>query len=69
MGVKHLRTPKIEEQLGTIKELIASDQFKTERFKSLWQELEKHLGSKDVDLNLLKLEMQMREKNVQNNKK
>ena len=69
MGVKHLRTPKVEEQLGTIKELIASDQFKTENFKSLWQELEKHLGSKDVDLNLLKLEMQMKDKNVQNNKK
>jgi predicted ATP-binding protein involved in virulence len=69
MGVKHLRTPKVEEQLGTIKALIASDQFKTEEFKSLWQELEKHLGSKDVDLNLLKLEMGMREKSVQNHKK
>ncbi|HIE01623.1 MAG TPA: ATP-binding protein, partial [Thiotrichaceae bacterium] len=69
MGVKHLRTPKVEEQLRTIKELIASDMFKTEGFKSLWQELEKHLGSKDVDLNLLKLEMRMREKSVQNHKK
>ena len=57
MGVKHLRTPKVEEQLGIIKELIASNQFQTERFKSLWQDIEKHLGSKDVDLNLLKLEM------------
>jgi predicted ATP-binding protein involved in virulence len=64
MGVKHLRTPKVEAQLGTIKELIASDQFKTERFQSLWQYLEKHLGSKDVDLNLLALEMHNREKNV-----
>jgi predicted ATP-binding protein involved in virulence len=69
MGVKHLRTQKVEKQLGTIKELIASDQFKTERFKSLWRDIEKHLGSKDVDLNLLKLEMRMREKNVQNHKK
>ncbi len=69
MGVKHLRTPKVEEQLGTIKELIASDQFKTERFKSLWRDIEKHLGSNDVDLSLLKLEMHMREKSVQNNKK
>ncbi|MEN8220601.1 MAG: AAA family ATPase [Pseudomonadota bacterium] len=64
MGVKHLRTPKVEQQLGTIKELIASDEFKTDKFKSLWQALEKHLGSKDVDLNLLKLEMHLREKNV-----
>jgi len=69
MGVKHLRTPKVEEQLDTIKARIASDLFKTEEFKSLWQELEKHLGSKDVDLNLLKLEMRMREKSVQNHKK
>ena len=69
MGVKHLRTPKVEEQLGTIKELIASDQFKTERFKRLWRDIEKHLGSNDVDLSLLKLEMHMREKSVQNNKK
>lgn len=46
MGVKHLRTPKVEEQLNTIKELIVSDQFQTEKFENLWQELEKYLGSK-----------------------
>ncbi|MCK5716871.1 MAG: AAA family ATPase [Thiomargarita sp.] len=64
MGVKHLRTPKIEEQFETIKKLIASEAFETTTLKDLWKNLEQHLGSNDIDLNLLKMEIEMKKKNV-----
>ncbi len=59
----------VEERLNEIKALIASDQFKDEKFNLLWKNLENDLGADDVDLGLLKIEMHMKEKNARNNQK
>jgi predicted ATP-binding protein involved in virulence len=64
MGVKELRTPDVEKDLKLIKEMIYSNQFKNNsKFKKRWDKLESILGKFDLDLKLLKLEIDIREKN------
>jgi len=69
MGVKNLRTPKINEKFVVIEDMIVDNEFDTPLFKVKWQELEDILGKSYFDLKLLKLEIASRRKDVQNNKK
>jgi predicted ATP-binding protein involved in virulence len=69
MGLNELRTPDVDNNLKIIKNMIYSDSFKDNNdFKKIWNKLENDLGKTDLDLKLLKMEMNMRLKNnVSNN--
>jgi len=63
MGVDMLRTPDVEKNIKFIKEKIYSNTFQNNiEFEQVWNELESQLGRTDLDLKLLKLEMNLREK-------
>jgi len=63
MGMNETRTPEVEKDLKYIKEQIYSNEFiSNDEFQIRWNELEKSLGKDDLDLKLLKLEMNIREK-------
>ena len=64
MGVEHLRPPEIAEKFDEVKELIRSNESNTQRFKQLWDELEHLLGDNDLDLQLLKLDKMVKDKNA-----
>jgi len=63
----NLRTPDVEKKLKKIKSLIISNNFDTNYFLNLWSDLENYLGSEDLNLKLLNVEMSMRKKNAKNN--
>jgi len=67
MDVRDLRTPEINDKFTFIKNMIVNNQFDTNEFQEKWQELEETLGKNYFDLKLLKLEIDSRKKNVQNN--
>lgn len=71
MDMNETRTPDVEKELVYIKEQIYSNNFlDNKEFADRWGELEKNLGKDDLDLKLLRLEMNMREKrNAPNNQK
>jgi predicted ATP-binding protein involved in virulence len=62
MGLDETRTPEIEQEIKEIKELIYSNRFKDKKFQVFWEQLENSLGKTDLDLKLLKMEMDMRRK-------
>jgi len=63
MGIDSLRTPDVEKNIKFIKEKIYSNKFQNNLdFQRVWNELELQLGRTDIDLKLLKLEMNLREK-------
>lgn len=62
MGVEELRTPKIENDLLKLKRMIIKNEFQTEKFKKLLNDLKVSLGKNDMTLKLLQLEINMREK-------
>jgi predicted ATP-binding protein involved in virulence len=64
MGVEHLRPPEIAEKFDEVKKLIISNESNTQRFKQLWDELEHFLGDNDLDLQLLKLDKMVKDKNA-----
>ena len=66
MEVDCLRTPDVEKKIKKIKSLIISNNFGTDYFLSLWNDLENCLSSDDLDLKLLNVEMNMRKKNAKN---
>ncbi len=60
------RVSDVSERLSKIKQLIINNDFESEEFKTIWQELEELIGEDNIDLRLLKLEIASRKKNVQN---
>jgi len=62
MGVKELRVPEIEEKFNKLKEYIHNKN--SQKFKELFNELETILGSDDTDLQLLKLQANLKGLNV-----
>jgi predicted ATP-binding protein involved in virulence len=63
MGVDMLRTPDVEKNIKFIKEKIYNNTFQNSiEFEQVWNKLESQLGRTDLDLKLLKLEMNLREK-------
>lgn len=69
MGMDETRTPEVEKELKYVKEQIYSNKFiNNDKFQNRWNDLQRTLGKNDLDLKLLQLEMNMREKkNVSNN--
>ncbi len=66
MGVDYLRTPDVAKKMDTVKAMIIKDAYDSKEFVALWHELEIILGKEYLDLNLLKLEIASRKKNVSN---
>ncbi len=63
MGVDSLRTPDVAKNIKFVKEQIYNNQFQNStKFKEVWNQLESQLGKTDIDLKLLKLEMNLKEK-------
>jgi len=62
MGVKELRVPEIEEKFNKLKEYIHDKN--SQKFTELFNELETILGSDDTDLQLLKLQANLKGLNV-----
>ncbi|WP_418187125.1 AAA family ATPase [Aliarcobacter lanthieri] len=69
MEMKEIRTPEIENLITYIKLNIYENTFlNNKEFENKWNELEKEIGEDDLDLKLLKLEMNLRKKLNASNK-
>lgn len=70
MGLESTRNPKIFKLLEEAEELIDKDEYESEKFKNKYNELREMLGSKDEDLLLMDMDIQIRKKrgskNVEN---
>lgn len=70
MGLESTRNPKIFKLLEEAGELIDKDEYESEKFKNKYNELREMLGSKDEDLLLMDMDIQIRKKrgskNVEN---
>lgn len=70
MGLESTRNPKISKLLEEAGELIDKDEYESEKFKNKYNELREMLGSKDEDLLLMDMDIQIRKKrgskNVEN---
>lgn len=70
MGLESTRNPKISKLLKEAGELIDKDEYESEKFKNKYNELREMLGSKDEDLLLMDMDIQIRKKrgskNVEN---
>lgn len=62
MGTTSLRTPPVEDQIKKIKQAILNND--SENFDRLINRLEADIGKKDVDIKMLKFEMNMRNNNA-----
>ncbi len=70
MGLESTRNPKIFKLLEKAGELIDKNEYESEKFKNKYNELREMLGSKDEDLLLMDMDIQIRKKrgskNVEN---
>jgi ATP-binding protein involved in virulence-like protein len=70
MGLESTRNPKIFKLLEEVGELIDKNEYESEEFKNKYNELREMLGSKDEDLLLMDMDIQIRKKrgskNVEN---
>ena len=70
MGLESTRNPKIFKLLEEAGELIDKNEYESEKFKNKYNELREMLGSKDEDLLLMDMDIQIRKKrgskNVEN---
>ena len=70
MGLESTRNPKIFKLLEEAEELIDKNEYESEKFKNKYNELREMLGSKDEDLLLMDMDIQIRKKrgskNVEN---
>lgn len=70
MGLKSTRNPKISKLLEEAGELIDKNEYESKEFKNKYNELREMLGSKDEDLLLMDMDIQIRKKrgskNVEN---
>lgn len=69
MGLKSTRNPKIFKLLEETGELIDKNEYESEEFKNKYNELREMLGSKDEDLLLMDMDIQIRKKRGSKNVK
>lgn len=69
MGLKSTRNPKISKLLEEAGELIDKNEYESEEFKNKYNELREMLGSKDEDLLLMDMDIQIRKKRGSKNVK
>ncbi|QYR60953.1 AAA family ATPase [Fusobacterium polymorphum] len=62
MGLKSIRTPKIDKGLEELRKLVDEDKYDTEEFKKKYNNLLKILGNIDEDLFLIDMDVKMKQK-------
>ncbi|NOX46997.1 MAG: AAA family ATPase [Chlorobi bacterium] len=68
MNLESLRIPGIDKKIDTLYELVHNNEYNTDKFKKLMNELESLLGKNDKDLMLMRLEIAKRKKMDEKNK-
>ena len=62
MGLKSVRTPKIDRDIQELRKLVDEDKYDTEEFKKKYNNLLKILGNTDEDLFLIDMDVKMKQK-------
>ena len=62
MGLKSVRTPKIEKDLEELRKLVDEDKYDTKEFKEKYSELLEILGNTDEDLFLIDMDVKIKQK-------
>ena len=62
MGLKSVRTPKIDRDIQKLRKLVDEDKYDTEEFKKKYNNLLKILGNIDEDLFLIDMDVKMKQK-------
>ena len=62
MGLKSVRTPKIDRDIQELRKLVDEDKYDTEEFKKKYNNLLKILGNIDEDLFLIDMDVKMKQK-------
>ena len=62
MGLKSVRTPKIDRDIQELRKLVDEDKYDTEEFKKKYNNLLKILGNIDEDLFLIDMDIKMKQK-------
>ena len=62
MGLKSVRTPKIDRDIQELRKLVDEDKYDTEEFKKKYSNLLKILGNTDEDLFLIDMDVKMKQK-------
>ena len=62
MGLKSVRTPKIDRDIQELRKLVDEDKYNTEEFKKKYNNLLEILGNTDEDLFLIDMDIKMKQK-------
>ena len=62
MGLKSVRTPKIDRDIQELRKLVDEDKYDTEEFKEKYNNLLEILGSTDEDLFLIDIDVKLKQK-------
>ena len=62
MGLKSVRTPKIDRDIQELRKLVDEDKYDTEEFKKKYSNLLKILGNTDEDLFLIDMDVKIKQK-------
>ena len=62
MGLKSVRTPKIDRDIQELRKLVDEDKYDTEEFKKKYNNLLEILGSTDEDLFLIDMDVKLKQK-------
>ena len=62
MGLKSVRTPKIDRDIQELRKLVDKDKYNTEEFKEKYNNLLEILGSTDEDLFLIDMDVKLKQK-------
>ena len=66
MGLKSVRTPKIDRDIQELRKLVDEDKYDTEEFKKKYNSLLEILGNTDEDLFLIDMDIKMKQKVTSN---
>ncbi|WP_339054653.1 AAA family ATPase [Fusobacterium animalis] len=66
MGLKSVRTPKIDRDIQELRKLVDEDKYDTEEFKKKYNNLLEILGNTDEDLFLIDMDIKMKQKVTSN---
>ena len=62
MGLKSIRTPKIDKDLEELRKLVDENKYDTEEFKEKYSNLLEILGNTDEDLFLIDMDVKLKQK-------
>lgn len=62
MGLKSVRTPKIDRDIQELRKLVDENKYETDEFKKKYNNLLEILGNTDEDLFLIDMDIKMKQK-------